>query len=53
MERCQKNIYSLMVTDGGKWHYIAVIRLSALVKDIISKHKQDFYHQGQYVINKI
>ena len=32
-----------MITDGQKWHYLAVKRLSALFKGITSKHKGDFY----------
>ena len=33
----------LMITDGKKWHYLAVTRLSALLKGITSKHNGDFY----------
>ena len=32
-----------MVTDGKKWHYLAVKSLSALVRGITSKHDWDFY----------
>ena len=32
-----------MITDGGKWHYLAVTRLSGLLKGITSNHKEDFY----------
>ena len=32
-----------MITDGKKWHYLAVKSLSALLKRITSKHKEDFY----------
>ena len=32
-----------MVTYGKKWHYLAVKKLSALFKDITSKHDGDFY----------
>ena len=32
-----------MITDGKKWHYLAVNILSALLKRITSKHKGDFY----------
>ena len=32
-----------MITDGQKWHYLAVKRSSALFKGITSKHKGDFY----------
>ena len=33
----------LMITDGKKWHYLAVTKLSALLKGTTSKHKGDFY----------
>ena len=32
----------LMITDGKKWHYLAVKSLSALLKGITSNHKGDF-----------
>ena len=32
-----------MITDGEKWHYLAVKKLSALLKGITSKHDGDFY----------
>ena len=32
-----------MITDGEKWHYLAVKSLSALHKEITSKHVGDFY----------
>ena len=32
-----------MITDGEKWHYLTVKSLSALLKGITSKHKEDFY----------
>ena len=32
-----------MITDGEKWHYLPVKKLSALLKGIKSKHKRDFY----------
>ena len=32
-----------MVTDGEKWHYLAVKSLSALFRGITSKHDGDFY----------
>ena len=31
-----------MVTDGEKWHYLAVKKLSALFRGIISNHKEEF-----------
>ena len=32
-----------MITDGKKWHYLAVKKLSALLGGIASKHNGDFY----------
>ena len=32
-----------MITDGEKWHYLAVKRLSALLRGITSNHTEDFY----------
>ena len=32
-----------MITDGEKWHYLALKRLSALIRETISKHDGDFY----------
>ena len=32
-----------MVTDGKKCYYLALESLSALLREILSKHKEDFY----------
>ena len=32
-----------MITDGKKWHYLAVKRLSALFSGITWNHKEDIY----------
>ena len=32
-----------MITDGKKWHYLAVKKLFALLRGITSKHVGDFY----------
>ena len=40
---CENQIILLMITDGKKWHYLAVKNLSALFKEITSKHKGNFY----------
>ena len=32
-----------MITDGKKWHYLAVKNLSLLLRGITSKHEGDFY----------
>ena len=39
----ENQVILLMITDGGKWHYLAVKRLSALLRRITSKDKGDFY----------
>ena len=33
----------LMTTDGDKWHYVAVKKLSTLLKGKTSKHNGDFH----------
>ena len=33
----------LMITDGEKWHYLALKRLSALFKEITRNNHEDFY----------
>ena len=32
-----------MITDSKKWHYLAVKKLSALLRGITSNHVVDFY----------
>ena len=32
-----------MITDGEKWHYLAVKKLSTLLRGITSKSDGDFY----------
>ena len=32
-----------MITDGKKWHYLAVKNLSALLRGITSNHNADIY----------
>ena len=39
----RNQVILLMITDGKKWHYLAVKSLPALLKEIASKHKGDFY----------
>ena len=39
----RENQILLMITDGEKWHYLAVKKLSTLLRGIISKHNADFY----------
>ena len=38
----EKQVILLMITDGEKWHYTAVTRLSGLLRGITSNHKEDF-----------
>ena len=39
----KNQIILLTITDGKKWHYFAVKKLSALLKGTTSKHDGDFY----------
>ena len=32
-----------MITDGKKWHYLAITNLSALLQGNSSNHEGDFY----------
>ena len=40
----KNQIILLMSTDGRKWHYLAVKGLHALLREITSKHQEDFYY---------
>ena len=40
---CENKLILLMISDNKKWHYLAVKRLSALLRIIISKDYGDFY----------
>ena len=39
----KNQVILLMITGGKKWHYLAVKRLSALLRGITSNHNGDFY----------
>ena len=39
----ENQVILLMITDGKKWNYLTVKKLSALLRGITSKHKKDFY----------
>ena len=39
----ENQVILLMITDGEKWHYLAVKSLSTLFRQITSKHDGDFY----------
>ena len=39
----ENQVILLMITDGKKWHYLAVKKLSVLLRGITSNHVGDFY----------
>ena len=39
----ENQVILLMITDGKKWHYLAVKSLSALFRGVTSNHDEDFY----------
>ena len=39
----ENQVILLMITDGKKWHYLAIKSLSALLRGITSNHNRDFY----------
>ena len=39
----EKQVILLTISNGEKWHYLAVKKLSALLRGITSKHHGDFY----------
>ena len=39
----ENQVILLTITDGEKWHYLAVKKFSALLRGITSNHKGDFY----------
>ena len=39
----KNQVILLMITDGEKWHYLVVEKLSSLFKGITSNHDRDFY----------
>ena len=40
---CEKQVLLLMIPNGEGWYYLAVKKLSALLREITSKHHGDFY----------
>ena len=40
---CDKQVILLMITDGGKWHYLTVKNLPGLLRGITSNHHGHFY----------
>ena len=41
--KCKNQVNLLMITDGAKWHYLAITNLSALLEGKSSNHHGDFY----------
>ena len=41
--KCKKQVILLRITDGKKWHYLAVTNSSALLQGISSNHEGKFY----------
>ena len=39
----EKPVILLMIINGEKWHYLVVIKISALLRERTSKHHGDFY----------
>ena len=39
----EKQVILLIISNGEKWHYLSVKKLSALLREIKSKHYGDFY----------
>ena len=39
-----------MITDGKKWHYLAVKKLSTLLKGITSKRNGDLYCSFVFIL---
>ena len=39
----EKQVNLLMISDGNKWHYLAVSNLSALLEGKLLNHDGDFY----------
>ena len=42
--KSENQVMLLMITDGKKWHYLAVKILSALFRRVTSNHDEDFYY---------
>ena len=38
----KNQVILLMIIDSKKWHYLTVKSLSALLREIASKHKEEF-----------
>ena len=40
---CERQVIIFMIPHGEEWHYLAVKKLSALLRGITSKQHGDFY----------
>ena len=45
---CEKQVILLMITDGEKWHYIAVKRLSGLLRGVTGNNNGVFYCSNSF-----
>ena len=50
--KCENQVILLMITDGEKWHYLALKSLSALLRGITSNHNGDFYCFNYFIEHK-
>ena len=41
--KCKNQVILLTITDGEKWHYLAVKKLSPLLRGITGNNNEDFY----------
>ena len=41
--KLKNQLIVLMITDGKKWHYLALKKLSSLLTEVTSNHTGDFY----------
>ena len=41
--KCEMQVNLLMITDGNKWHYLAISNLSAFLEGKLLNHHGDFY----------
>ena len=39
----EKQVILLMIPNRGEWHYLGVKKLSALLREVTSKHYGDYY----------
>ena len=46
----ENQVILLMISDVEKWHYLTVRSLSALLKGVTSKHKDDSYCLNCFIL---